>query len=87
MNPDAHASYVAKAGRWVLIATGICTLPSLVLLGFGIVEYQKPPNYALDPDPELVVTVPLLLVLASAVVSFVVATFVAIAGCFFAGEK
>ena len=87
MNSDAHAAYVAKASRWVLIVTGVCTLPALVLLGFGMVEYQKPPNYTLDPDPELVVTIPLFLVLASAVVSFVAAFLVAVVYYVFAREK
>ena len=79
-------SFPAKATCWVLVATVIGTLPALVFLGCGIVEYQKPPNYALDPDPELIITIPLLLVLLSAVVAFTVASLVAL-GCWFFGRR
>ncbi len=80
-------SYAAKAIRWILIATVVGTLPALVFLGFGIVDYRKPPNYAMDPDPELSVTIPLVLVIVSAVVTSAAASLVAVVYYLFVRQR
>ena len=71
MTPFAKA-YI----RPVLIVTGLCTLPSLVLLGFGIASSFGPPEpHVLDEGGEIIF--PSILVILSACVSFVVSFAVA----------
>src|SRR6266498_2157367 len=71
---STFTSFAKKAIRPVLIGTVIGTTPALILLAFGMFSSPDPR----DPDPDLVVFIPLYLSFFSAIASFALASIIAL---------